>query len=704
MANANAKVAYGEYQNIFNSKEWKVLEAEGARTQRLLWASTSTKNPAYHKLLYVNELIGPNTINTVPPATYDLILTEAEVKTTLTTGIEEAQLHLAELKNFGIDYDKITNQLLMDGVESFSKSFDSLMRSLSEKSKKFKKKTSLSIGPANFKKTTELTISALKSDNVVKRIWQNDYTLWKNNPTEITNRLGWLKSPDYMLAAIPDIEVFVDEVRREGFTHALLMGMGGSSLAPEVFRFVFGVKDGYLDLSVLDSTDAAAVWKYENSLDFNKTLFIVSTKSGGTIETLSFAKYYYNKLLQKFGKLKAGHHFVAITDEGSKLEGLAKQLNFRKIFFNDPNVGGRFSALTHFGLVPAALIGLDLNKLLNRTQLMKNQCQFEDESNSAAFLGALLGESALLGRDKITFLVSPQISSFVSWVEQLIAESTGKEGKGILPVEIETTENPEFFGKDRIFVYIKLGEDTTFNAFSEELLGTGYPLIEIKVEDPYDLGKEYFRWEFATAVAGWRLKINPFDQPNVEVAKVAARQTVAAFQKEGKLPELDLLIEENGVKVFSDVRAENLQSALNNFLSSGESTSEKEKSYIAIQAYLQPTDAVNNMLKELRKKLLEKCGLAITIGYGPRFLHSTGQLHKGDSGKGLFIQIISQEDKDLPIPDNPGEEKSIITFNILKNAQSLGDRQALLDAGRNVLRLEIDHPVNGLEKILQSLD
>jgi hypothetical protein len=321
---------------------------------------------------------------------------------------------------------------------------------------------------------------------------------------------------------------------------------------------------------------------------------------------------------------------------------------------------------------------------------MKNQCQLEDESNSAAFLGAILGESALLGKDKITFLVSPQISSFVSWVEQLIAESTGKDGKGILPVDIETTENTEFFGKDRIFIYLKLVEDTTFNVFSEEILKAGYPLIEIEIEDSYDLGKEYFRWEFATAVAGWRLKINPFDQPNVEAAKVAARQTVATFQKEGKLPELDLLSEENGVKVFADIRAEDLKSALNNFLSSAVSTSEKENDYIAIQAYLQPTDAINSMLKELRKKLLEKFGMATTIGYGPRFLHSTGQLHKGDSGKGLFIQIISQEDIDMPIPDNPGEEKSIISFNILKNAQSLGDRQALLDAGRSVLRLEIE--------------
>jgi glucose-6-phosphate isomerase len=578
------------------------------------------------------------------------------------------------------------------------------MISLSEKSNRFKKKTSLSIGPDNFKQTAELLAAALKSDNVVKRIWQKDYTLWKNNPTEITNRLGWLKSPDYMLEAIPEINIFVDEVRREGFTHVLLMGMGGSSLAPEVFRLVFGVKEGYLDLSVLDSTDAASVRKFKNSLDLNKTLFIVSTKSGGTVETLSFAKYYYNQMLQKFGKERAGHHFVAITDEGSKLEGLAKQLNFRKIFFNDPNVGGRFSALTHFGLVPAALIGLDLNKLLDRTQRMKNECQLEDESNSAALLGTILGESSLLGRDKITFLVSPQISSFVSWVEQLIAESTGKEGKGILPVEIETTENVAFFGKDRIFIYLKLTEDTTFNNFSEEILKTGYPLIEIEVEDTYDLGKEYFRWEFATAVAGWRLKINPFDQPNVEAAKVAARQTVATFQKEGKLPQLDLLTEENGVKVFSDIRAGDLKSALNNFLSPVVSNAEKENSYIAIQAYLQPTDTINIMLKKLREKLLEKCGMPTTIGYGPRFLHSTGQLHKGDAGKGFFIQIITQEENDLPIPDNPGEEKSFITFNILKNAQSLGDRQALLDAGRNVLRLEIDHPVNGLKKILQSLD
>lgn len=706
IAVANAKVAYAEYQKLFSSERWNALAEQGARTQRVLWASTSTKNPAYPKLLYVDELIGPNTVNTVPPATYDLIKNEGKATITLTRGAKEARLNLSLLKELGIDYQAVTNQLLNDGVESFSKSFQSLMTSIREKSEKFKKKSDLQINAANLNSPFEKALADLIREKIIYRLWQADHTIWKPNPDEITNRLGWLKSPEYMKAALPKIQGFVEDVRQSGFTQVLLLGMGGSSLAPEVFREVFGVKDGYLELSVLDSTDAGSVLRYEKELDLSKTLFLVSTKSGGTVETLSFAKYFYNKTLEEVGTANVGEHFVAITDPGSGLEKLAGQLNFRKIFLNDPEVGGRFSALTYFGLVPAALTGTDLEELLKRASQGANECRQDAADNSAAILGAFMGELSQNGKDKITFLTSPQISPFVAWVEQLIAESTGKEGKGILPLEIESTENTDIFSGDRIFVYLRLAGDSRYDFFFSKLKELGYPTVKRELNDLYDLGKEYFRWEFATAVAGWRLRINPFDQPNVEAAKNAAKKAVAAFQERGKLPELRAATRDSGVAIYSDLPANSLEESLQKFLAQAQTGSEtgKSRSYISLQAYVQPTAETDEILRELRLKLVRKFRLATTFGYGPRFLHSTGQLHKGDSGNGLFIQIVSESADDIPIPVQAGQTKSVISFNVLKKAQSLGDRQALLGAGRKVLRLEIGDSASGLRKILESLD
>jgi transaldolase/glucose-6-phosphate isomerase len=706
IAVANAKAAYSEYQRFFSNERWKILQAKGAKSQRVLWASTSTKNPAYHNLLYVNELIGPDTVNTVPPATYDLIKTDAVVSITLTQGLEDAQKQLANLNDLGVDYDMVTDRLLKDGVEAFTKSFEALMTSLVDKSKKFKNKVPFKIYYNDLNLSPESLLKHLKDNDVINRIWQNDFYLWKSDPTEITNRLGWLRSPQYMLEAVSKIQAFVKKIVREGFTHALLLGMGGSSLAPEVYRSVFGVKPGYLELSVLDTTDADAIYQHVEELNLRQTLIIVSTKSGGTVETLSLAKFFYNKMLKFFDKKKLGEHFIAITDQGSKLEELANQLKFRKVFLNDSNVGGRFSALTHFGLVPAALIGVDLNTLLERANSMVKETLLDNSDNSGALLGAFLANLAAEGKDKISFFTSPQISSFISWVEQLIAESTGKEAKGILPLEIESTETVEIFAEDRIFVYLKLKGEETFNTFSKQLLGADYPLIEIEISDIYDLGKEFYRWEFATAVMGWRLQINPFNQPDVEAAKKAAREAISIFQEKGKLPELQLTLEENGVKVYSDIPAKNLRESLLRFLSQGESGVDqgKRKSYIAIQAYLPPTQENHEILKALRNKLVKKYRMATTIGYGPRFLHSTGQLHKGDSGKGLFIQIVTLGKTDLPIPKDPASDDSLMTFNILKNAQSLGDRHALMEAGRKIIRFEIKETKIGLEKILNCLD
>jgi glucose-6-phosphate isomerase len=503
----------------------------------------------------------------------------------------------------------------------------------------------------------------------------------------------------------------VEKVRGDGYTHALLLGMGGSSLAPEVFRKTFGVKDGYLDLAVLDSTDPGAVLAHAERLDPEKTLFIVSTKSGGTVETLSFFKFFYNWTASALGTDKAGDHFIAITDPGSSLADVAATYNFRTTFLNDPNIGGRYSALSYFGLVPAALVGIDLGILLGRAMTAACNCEScncpVDGNNIGGRLGAIMGELARTGRDKVTFLTSAEISSFGDWVEQLIAESTGKEGKGILPVVGEAAGAPEVYGNDRLFAYLRLGDDETHDSAARALEEAGHPVVWIRLDDLYDLGSQFFIWEMATAVAGSRLGINPFDQPNVEAAKVIARKMVAAYQEEGTLPELVPILESGDISVYGDSAAESISDALKKFLALANPGKNDAlgRSYIAIQAYIRPTPEADNAIHELRTKLRARYAMAVTTGYGPRFLHSTGQLHKGDAGNGLFIQLTSDMPEDAPVPDEAGSDGSSITFGVLKNAQALGDRQALLDAGRDVIRFHLGKDVPGaLRQLIEHLE
>ena len=536
----------------------------------------------------------------------------------------------------------------------------------------------------------------LVDEKVIERIWKKDYMVWSNNPDEISNRLGWLDSPENSLKSLNEINEFVESVKAEGFTQALLMGMGGSSLAPEVFRLTFGVKEGYLDLDVLDSTDPGAVLEKERKLDFSKTLFIVSTKSGGTVETMSFLKYFYNKALDKLGKEKVHKHFIAITDPGSGLEDIAKSLNFRKIFLNDPNIGGRYSALSLFGVVPAALVGVDIQKLLNNAKIYSEESKLNNDKNSAAVLGIIMGALGEVGKDKVTFIMSPQIKYFGAWVEQLIAESTGKNGKGILPVDLEEVTSPEFYSNDRLFVYMKFKDDSTYDSEVENLKKVGFPVIEILLNDFYDFGGEFLKWEIATAVSGWVLNIQPFDQPNVESAKIVARRMMKTYTNEGKLPELFASLEESGIKVYGDIEVTNLHDAVLDFLNKFE----KDKSYVSIQAYIKPNDETTAALHNFRTAIQKKYKLATTVGYGPRFLHSTGQLHKGDVGHGLFIQLTASMPEDIDIPENPGKRNSFFSFGVLKDAQALGDRQALLDNNRKFIRFDLGNDVVGSLQIL----
>lgn len=541
------------------------------------------------------------------------------------------------------------------------------------------------------------TLSRLSEEKIIERIWNKDYTVWGDNPDEISNRLGWLDSLETTSTEIGEIKKFVHSVIKAGFTQALLMGMGGSSLAPEVFRLTFGVKDNYLDLAVIDSTHPEAVKEYTDKLEFEKTLFIVSTKSGGTVETISFMKYFYNKSIKELGKKKAGEHFIAITDPGSGLEEMAKELNFRKIFLNDPNIGGRYSALSLFGMVPASLIGIDLNQFLATTKLMVDECK-NNENNSAAEPGVILGVLANEGIDKVTFICSPQIKYFGAWVEQLVAESTGKNGKGILPVDLEEVLAPEFYSLDRLFVYIKMKNDSTYNKQINVLKDAGFPIIEIELNDIYDLGKEYFRWEFATALAGWVLTIQPFDQPNVESAKVVTRKMMSEYKEKGKLPSLKPNFTENGIAVSGNIKSDNLKSSLKEFLENVTTG----KSYVAIQAYLKPKEETSDQLHSIRTAIQKKFKVATTIGYGPRFLHSTGQLHKGDAGNGLFIQFIGDPNENLPIPDKSKNDESSISFRVLITAQALGDREALLENNRQVITIDLDQNIGEKLKIFRN--
>jgi glucose-6-phosphate isomerase len=542
-------------------------------------------------------------------------------------------------------------------------------------------------------------IDELKSENIINRIWNKDYTIWNNSPTEISNRLGWLDCTSVTRKSLKEIYSFVDDIRNEGFTQALLLGMGGSSLAPEVFRLIFGVKEGYLDFSIVDSTHPEAILSKAEKFNPEKTLYIVSTKSGGTVETISFMKFFYNYAANKLGKQKVSKHFIAITDSGSGLEQMAKDLNFRKIFLNDPDIGGRFSALSLFGIVPAALLGIDIEKLLVRAddeiKISKKSGDENDQNDSAKF-GVILGTLTKLGKDKLTLITSSSLKAFGAWIEQLVAESTGKVGKGILPVDLEELLSPEFYSDDRVFVYIKLKNESTAQSKIDDLKKSSFPVIEIQLDDIYDLGKEIFAWEFATAIAGWILGIQPYDQPNVEQAKVIARKIISDYHENGKLTTPSPVLIEDNIKIISDAKFENLQNVLPRFLNDCKAG----KNYVVLQAYLNPTDENFKSLEVLRTSIQKKYKVATAAGFGPRFLHSTGQLHKGDSGNGFFIQFISDVIKDLSIPDKAGDDKSSITFGVLIKAQAFGDRQALLDNKRRVITFDLGSNVsNSLKKI-----
>ncbi|MEA2155083.1 MAG: transaldolase / glucose-6-phosphate isomerase, partial [Solirubrobacteraceae bacterium] len=661
---ANARAAYKRFEELFRGERFAALRAAGAPVQRPLWASTGVKNPAYRETKYVEELVGPDTVNTMPMQTLLACAERLEVKGE--TVCEDPAPVLAALAEAGIDMDEVTDALLQAGIDAFVTPMEKLLAGIEAKREAIftgRPETIDSSLPDELEPLIAELVQRASDERVARRIWSRDDTLWgPAGQAEVADRLGWLTAHETYGEEIDELESFAEEAVRDGFTDAVLLGMGGSSLAPEVLRRSFGGRQhGRLRLHVLDSTDPGAVLAQEHAVDLEHTIFVVSTKSGGTIETMSLYEHFWSVRPHP-------EQYVAVTDPGSSLEKLAAERGFRRTFLNDPDVGGRYSALTYFGLVPAALMGVDVASLLEGAGVAAEACTaYSSEGNSGLWLGISLAALALQGRDKLTLVVDDPIASFGLWAEQLVAESLGKEGKGIVPVTDEPIGTPEVYGEDRVFAYLR-DSDAPSEPLDEAvraLAAANQPTVTLSSAGAGDLGRIFFFAEFATAVAGWALGINPFDQPDVQVAKDTTGRILAKIADGGDVPapeqagddELRALIGEAG-----------------------------PGDYVAILGFFAPSDATDAAIEELRTTIRDATRATTTFGYGPRYLHSTGQLHKGGPGSGRFLVLVHDGPDDVAIPGRP------FGFGALKNAQAAGDLETLRSRGRRAefLRLEGD--------------
>ena len=548
-------------------------------------------------------------------------------------------------------------------------------------------KTSL---PESLAAAVKSTIAGWQSGGKMKRLWDRDSSLWTGS--DEGNWLGWLDIVEEQSAQQEQLQKFAKEVQARGFEHVLLLGMGGSSLCPEVLRMTFGHIPHFPVLHVLDSTDPAQVKAFEHQIDIATTLFIVSSKSGSTLEPNIFKQYFFERAKQALGANKAGSHFIAITDPGSKMQQVAEGDRFLHIFFGRPSIGGRYSALSNFGMVPAAVMGLDTKKFLARAAEMVRACGAgaSVEENPGATLGIILGAAANAGRDKLTIITSPAISDLGAWLEQLVAESTGKLGKGIIPVDREYLASPQTYAQDRVFAYVRL--ETGVDADQEEKVAAlekaGHPVVRITMADTYELGAEFFRWEIATAVAGAVIGINPFNQPDVEASKIATRTLTSEYEKTGTLPAETPVLEDSGVKLFTDERsaAELAKAAPGKSLAGylkAHLSRIKPGDYFALLGYIQMNAEHERDLQAIRHAIRDKMRVATCLGFGPRFLHSTGQAYKGGPNTGVFLQITCDDSVQLPVP---GQK---YTFGVVKAAQARGDFQVLAERGRRALRVHL---------------
>jgi len=550
----------------------------------------------------------------------------------------------------------------------------------------------------NIEERTTQAIEAAAAEDLAKRIWRKDATLWKDDESNqkiIRNALGWLTVPDEMIGVIDELTEFADLVRQRGFQTVMVCGMGGSSLCPEVLARTFGRHPDFPELIVLDSTDPDALAAMHNRVDIEKCLFVIASKSGSTTEPNTFYKFWYEQLSKRVDS--PGANFIAITDPGSPMVDTARELGFQRTFLNQADIGGRYSALSYFGMVPAALMGIDVRKFLSHAKEAEQSCSaaMSVTRNLALQLGIIVGEAANAGRDKLTFVIDEQIVTLGLWIEQLIAESTGKEGKGILPVVGEDLGGPSEYSNDRLFVAISVGEPSSETGTKlHELEKAGHPVIYRKLSDIYELGAEFFIWEFATACAGWRLGINPFDQPNVQESKDATKELLSKFVSHGSLPEQNKLVADELITIYAEGNAENLSSSSTLQAIRSLLASVKTNDYIALLTYTEETSAIDDELQKIRRTLRNATKCATTLGFGPRFLHSTGQLHKGGPDTGVFFQITANDAVDYAVPGEP------YTFSILKQAQALGDFRSLATRGRRAIRVDLgNETLKGLERV-----
>ena len=640
---ANARAAYHAFRRVFDGERFAALREAGAPVQRPLWASTGVKNPAYDETMYVYGLVGRDTVNTMPLPTLTAAARQGEV--TGETAADDPAGDLDALREAGIDIDDVTDKLLRDGIEAFLVPMAKLLDGVERKREGIVTNRPDAIDsdlPAALEQAVIGRLRRAADDDVVHRLWHRDGTLWAPPGTaEVEDRLGWLDISEKMLDNVDALTALAEEVRADGYTDVVLCGMGGSSLAPEVFRRSW--PEQTMTLHVLDSTHPDVVHATLDAIDLDKALFVISSKSGGTVETMSQFKLFHERQ-------SGGEHYVAVTDPGTSLAELGREHGFRRVFENDSEIGGRYSALSYFGLVPAALIGVDVEAVLQSAEVAVANCQSK-EDNAGLWLGIALGELARNGRDKLTFVVDPPLAAFGLWAEQLVAESTGKLGRGILPIADEPLVDPGAYGPDRVFLHIAMG-DEGMEAKVAALRKAGHPTITVRAEGPADLGRIFFYSEFATAVAGWVLELNPFDQPNVQEAK------------------------DNTNRVLNEGPGDLDPGDLDELLSGIE-----PPSYVAILAYVPYSEEVDAGAARLRERLITEHGVATTFGYGPRYLHSTGQFHKGGPGAGRFVEIVDEPQNDLPVPGEP------YTFGTLIRAQADGDLQTLRAHGLGAVRV-----------------
>ena len=676
----NARLAYQEFLKFFASERFENLKQYGAKVQRPLWASTSTKNKAYSETLYVDELVAPNSVNTIPPATLSAFLDHGATDLRIEQDLERARKDFDMLLKLGFDYNRIAQELEDEGVEKFKQAYISLLETIETKRAFFK------VELANLGEAVHAALKKAADEVYVGSLFDHEPSFWTSDQSghdEIRERLGWLSLPGQQFSIIDELAAFKEKLLSEGYVHAFVIGMGGSSLAPEVMSQAIAPVDGKgLKLQIIDTTSPDEIAFRVRGVDLRKSLFIVSSKSGGTSETMSAMKYFWAEL-EKIEPENVGKHFVAITDPNTSLQDLAYRKGFRKVFNARPDVGGRYSVFTHFGLVPASVMGIDLHKLLGQGNAsdLQSRKNVPYPANPNLMLGLVLGEAAKRGKDKLTFIAEGFAGSLVPWLEQLIAESSGKEGKGILPIENEPVLVSQNYPEDRIFVYFKT--DGSKAGLVDELKQAGQIVITIAIPEPYALAKEFYRWEYATAIACAVLQVNAFDQPNVQLSKTITKDMINAYQKSGKLEDGEPIWENDQAIVYGFRNEEVLKETDLESLLLAYARSVPEKGYVVLSGFIPRLEENFEFLQTLRGRILNAVNKATTLGFGPRFLHSTGQLHKGGLGGGLFIHFTKDAEHDFEIP---GEGMS---FGTLQRAQALGDLQALAQKDRAAIRVHL---------------